>query len=40
MLCSSISLAIGESIQAPQFGLTAEASRSPSAPSGAAEDVM
>ena len=36
----SISVAIGESCQAPTFGFTAAASRSASAPIGAAEEVM
>ena len=37
---ASISLATGESGQPPRFGLTAAASRSASAPMGAADDVM
>ena len=36
----SISDASGESSQPPTFGLTVAASRSASAPSGAADDVM
>ena len=36
----SISEAIGESCQAPTFGFTAAASRSASAPIGAADEVM
>ena len=36
----SISVAIGDSAQAPQFGFTAAASSSASAPTGAADDVM
>jgi hypothetical protein len=40
MVSFSISVAIGESAQAPQFGFTAAASISASAPTGAADDVM
>src|SRR3990172_251846 len=40
IVCASISLATGESTQAPTFGLTADAMRSPSMPSGAGEEVM
>ena len=39
-VCASISVAIGDSRHAPTFGLTADASRSPSAPIGAGLDVM
>ena len=39
-VCASISVATGDSVRAPTFGLTAAASRSPSIPIGEALDVM
>ena len=39
-VCPSISLARGDSSHPPTFGFTAEAKRSASAPSGAADEVM
>ena len=39
-VCASISVATGDSAQPPTFGLTAAASRSPSTPIGAADEVM
>jgi len=38
-VCSSISVAIGPIRQAPTFGLTAAARKSPSMPMGAGEEV-
>jgi hypothetical protein len=38
--CASISLAIGDRRHAPTFGFIAAASRSPSIPIGAGDDVM
>jgi len=38
--CASISVATGANAQLPTFGLTAAASKSASAPSGAADAVM
>ena len=40
MVCDSISVAIGESVHAPRFGLIAAASRSPNMPIGAGDEVI
>ena len=40
IVCPSISLAAGESFQAPALGLTTAAIRSPNAPMGVALEVM